>query len=255
MMSFFKTLAAQGGRRAPEFLSDHPDPGNRVASINEALPSLPVRRDAVRDTREFAQVKARLGGRGAAAALASTAEPERRGPENPGDMEPSARPPRPSETFTEYSAGDDSFALEYPDNWDALTADGDANLIFAPSGAYGQLNQSLVCTHGLFVGAVVAQSADLRAANEAFVAQQLSANADFRVVRQPERIALSGREAYATVVSGPSPVSGVREIDLIITAPTADGRLFYLITMAPEDEYAAYQQTFERITASVRFER
>ena len=166
-----------------------------------------------------------------------------------------SRPPRPSETFTEYAARDGSFALEYPDNWDALTSDGDANLIFAPAGAYGQLNQSLVCTHGLFVGAVAPQSGDLRAANEAFVSQQLAANADFRVVRQPERISLAGREAYATVVSGPSPVSGVREIDIIITTPTADGRLFYLITMAPEDQYGGYQPTFERIINSVRLAR
>lgn len=256
MASFFQTLAAQDGRRAPEFLSDHPDPGNRVASINEALPSLPVRRDAVRDTREFAQVKGRLAGRGASRALASTAEPERRGPENPNDMEPAARPPRPSETFGEYAARDGSFTLEYPENWDALvSSDDDTNLIFAPAGAYGRMNQSLVCTHGLFVGAVAAQSNDLRAANEAFVSQQLAANADFRVARQPERITLAGREAYATVVSGPSPVSGVREIDLIITTPTADGRLFYLITMAPEDEYGAYQPTFERIINSVRLAR
>jgi hypothetical protein len=257
MASFFKTLAEQDGRRAPEFLSDHPDPGNRVASINEALPSLPVRRDAVRDTREFAQVKARLSGRRAAAgALSSTAEPERRGPENPGDTGPAARPPRPSANFTEYGARDGSFSLEYPDNWEALVSpEDDANLIFAPRGAYGQLNQSLVCTHGLFVGAIQSPSADLRAANEAFVSQQLAANADFRVARQPERITFAGREAYATVVSGPSPVSGVREIDLIITAPTADGRLFYLITMAPADEYAAYQQTFDRIISSVRLAR
>lgn len=258
MASFFQTLASQDGRRAPEFLSDHPDPGNRVASINEALPSLPVRRDAVRDTREFAQVKARLAGgrRAAAGALSSTAEPERRGPQNPNDMEPAARPPQPSQTFTEYAARDGSFTLEYPDNWEALlSSEDDSNLIFAPAGAYGQLNQTLVCTHGLFVGVAAPQSPDLRAANEAFVSQQLAANADFRVVRQPERISFDGREAYATVVSGPSPVSGVREIDLIITAPAADGRLFYLITMAPEDEYGSYQQTFDRIINSVRLAR
>jgi Zn-dependent protease with chaperone function len=258
MASFFQTLAEQDGRRAPEFLSDHPDPGNRVASINEALPSLPVRGDAVRDTREFTQVKARLAGgrRAAAGALSSTAEPERRGPANPSDMDPASRPPRPSQTFTEYAARDGSFALRYPDNWDALvSSEDDTNLIFAPAGAYGQLNQSLVCTHGLFVGVASPQSSDLRAANEAFVSQQLAAKADFHVVRQPEWISFAGREAYATVVSGPSTVSGVREIDLIITAPTADGRLFYLITMAPEDEYDGYQQTFDRIIGSVRLAR
>nr|MDQ3805441.1 M48 family metallopeptidase [Acidobacteriota bacterium] len=42
MAGFFETLAREGGQRLPEFLSDHPDPGNRVASINEVIPALEV---------------------------------------------------------------------------------------------------------------------------------------------------------------------------------------------------------------------
>jgi hypothetical protein len=251
MASFFETLARQGGQRVPEFLSDHPDPGNRVASINEALPSLPVRRDAVRDSREFAQVKARLGGQRAVGALASEAEPERKGPNDPNDMEPGARPPRPSQSFREFVSEDGSFALRYPDNWDALVSDG-SNMIFAPAGAYGQAGQSLMVTHGIFTGAVAPQGDELGAATEAFVRQQLGANSDFRVIRAPQRVRFAGREAYATAVAGPSAVSGVTEIDVIYTTAAPDGRLFYLITMAPEDEFKAYEPAFDEIIASIR---
>jgi hypothetical protein len=242
MASFFETLARQGGQRVPEFLSDHPDPGNRVASINEALPSLPVRRDAVRDSREFAQVKARLGGQRAVGALASEAEPERKGPNDPNDMEPGARPPRPSQSFREFVSEDGSFALRYPDNWDALVSDG-SNMIFAPAGAYGQAGQSLMVTHGIFTGAVAPQGDELGAATEAFVRQQLGANSDFRVIRAPQRVRFAGREAYATAVT---------EIDVIYTTAAPDGRLFYLITMAPEDEFKAYEPAFDEIIASIR---
>ena len=254
MASFFETLAEQGGQRGPEFLSDHPDPGNRVASIKEALPKLGVRRDAVRDSREFARIKARLGGQRALGALASEAEPERKGPGDPNDIEAGARPPLPSPAAREFASQDGSFALQYPDNWDALVSD-ESNMIFAPAGAYGQAGQSLMVTHGIFTGAVAPQGPDLRAATEAFVRQQLGANADFRVVRDPQRINFAGREAYATAVAGPSAVSGVIEIDVIYTTVTADGRLFYLITMAPEDEFKAYEPAFDRVIASIRLAR
>ena len=255
MANFFKTLQAKGGQRTPEFLSDHPDPGNRVASINQVLPSLRVSDKPLHDTREFEDVKARLGGRGAREALASEAEPQRTGPSDPTNApQQGARPPQPSASFTQYQSDDGSFALQYPDNWDALVAD-DANMIFAPKGAYGEMNQSLMVTHGIFIGAVAPKARDLPSASAAFVRDQLGANPDFRVQENPRAINFGGREAYATIVAGPSAVTGVTEIDVIYTTATADGRLFYLITMAPEDEFSAYQATFKQIIGSVRLAR
>jgi hypothetical protein len=110
-------------------------------------------------------------------------------------------------------------------------------------------------THGIFTGAVAPQGGDLGAATEAFVRQQLGANSDFRVIRAPQRVRFAGGDAYATAVAGPSAVSGVIEIDVIYTTPTADGRLFYLITMAPEDEFKAYEPAFDQIIASIRLAR
>ena len=251
MAAFFQTLAKQDNQRVPEFLSDHPDPGNRINSIKEVLPSLPVRPDAVHDSAEFEQIKARLSGQRAVGALKSEAEPERKGPSDPNNNKPGTRPPQPSQSFREFVSDDGSFKLQYPDNWEALISD-ESNMIFAPQGAHGQVGESLMVTHGIFTGAVSPQAADLRSATEVFVRQQLGANADFRVVREPQRMSLAGREAYATVVAGPSAVSGVVEIDIIYTTATADGRLFYLITMAPEDEFKTYEPTFEIGRASCR---
>jgi hypothetical protein len=255
MAAFFKTLQEQGGQRTPEFLSDHPDPGNRVASINAALPSLHVSAKPVHDTPEFEQVKARLTGSRAQGGLPSQAQPERKGPSDPNNAPQGSRPPKPSASFRQYQSQDGSFALQYPDNWDGLVAD-DANVIFAPKGAYGELNGAMMVTHGIFIGAVAPQSRDLPSATEAFVRQQLGANPDFRVQQQPRAVDLGGgRPAYATVVAGPSAVTGVIEIDVIYTTATSDGRLFYLITMAPEDEFDSYQQTFRQIIGSVKLAR
>jgi hypothetical protein len=179
----------------------------------------------------------------------------RTGPSDPTDApQQGARPPQPSASFKQYQSSDGSFALQYPDNWDALVAD-DANMIFAPKGAYGEMNQSLMVTHGIFIGAVAPKARDLPSASAAFVRDQLGANPDFRVQENPRAISFGGREAYATVVAGPSAVTGVTEIDVIYTSATSDGRLFYLITMAPEDEFGAYQATFKQIIESVRLAR
>ncbi|MBC7909566.1 MAG: M48 family metalloprotease, partial [Pyrinomonadaceae bacterium] len=252
MANFFKTLQSKGGQRTPEFLSDHPDPGNRHQAITEALPQLKTSSNPTRDTEEFRQVKARLTG---GSQLDSKKEqPSRLGPRDPNDMEPAQRPVTPSGSFTEFQSKDGSFAIQYPANWDALVAD-DANMIFAPKGAYGQTSNGVVVTHGIFIGAVAPQSSDLRAANEAFVRQQVEMNPDFRVVQAPQAVTLGGRQAFATVVAGSSTVTGVVEVDVIYTTATADGRLFYLITMAPEDELGNYKTVFEQVINSLRLAR
>jgi hypothetical protein len=247
MVGFFETLQRQGGQRVPEFLSDHPDPGNRVASINELLPALQVRPDALRTTPEFERVKARLAGR----RLPASAEPERKGPREPNEVEPAARPPRPLASSAEYRAPDGSFAFNYPPNWESVQV-GDAERIFAPDGAYGRRDGAAYVTHGLFVGAVAAGSDDLEAATRAFLQQQLRANPDFEVRGAPRPNTLAGREAYATVVVGPSPVTGKTEVNLVHTAFASDGRLFYLIAVSPEEEFETYRAAFESILGSLR---
>jgi hypothetical protein len=249
MATFFETLQEKGGQRTPEMLSDHPDPGNRIASINQLMPSLRLGPNPVRNTEEFKQIKARLTG----GSITSSKEPERIGPRDPNDIEGSARPTPPSSELREFRAGDGSFAMRYPANWDALGAEGDdSNMIFAPKGAYGQRDKSVFVTHGIFVGVVPAQARDLASANTAFVRQQIEVNADFRVQRQPVSINSGNREWFRTIVAGPSAVTGVVEVDIIYTTATADGRLFYLITMAPEDEFETYQGAFEQIIRSIR---
>jgi Zn-dependent protease with chaperone function len=258
MANFFKTLQSKSGQRTPEFLSDHPDPGNRVAAITNALPSLRVSDKPIRDTEAFNGIKARLEGRRAAGSLASTAVPERTGPSDPNsNSSGAARPEPPASSFKTFRTANNSFAFQYPANWEALSSgdDGDANMIFAPKGAYGKLGDALVVTHGIFIGAVAPASSDLARANEAYVQQQLDINADFRVVQQPQRISIGGREGYATSVAGPSVITGVTEVDIIYTTATADGQLFYLITMAPEDEFESYQPAFRQIINSLQLAR
>ena len=253
MAGFFQTIQSQSRQRAPEFLSDHPDPGNRIAAINGILPNLPISQNPTRDTPQFQQARARLTGGASRSSLTDSADPRRTGPSNPNDNQPGARPAPPSSNMREFASRAGAFQLRFPDNWDALGTNDESNIILAPRGAHGQTAQGVVfVTHGLFVGVLPAQG-DLQTATVRFVRQQIEANADFEIVRQPQQVSLGGRPALATVVAGPSTVSGVRETDVIFTAVLSDGRLFYLTTIAPENEMQTYQAVFEQIVASVRF--
>ena len=252
MANFFKTLQEQGGQRVPEFLSDHPDPGNRVAAVNAVLGSLPVSANPVHDTNEFEQAKAQITNN--RVAMKSSGEPARVGPRDPNNNKPGTRPEAPAASFSEFRSRDGSFALEYPQNWDALTAD-EVNMIFAPKGAYGKQGETVFVTHGMFIGALQPQGTDLKTANAAFVEEQLRSNPDFRIERGPENYDFGGRQGFATLVSGPSPVTGVIEVDVIYTTALSDGRMFYFITISPKDEYQGYRQAFEHVINSIRLAR
>ena len=56
MANFFKKLEQQGGASAPQFLSDHPNPGNRVAAVSKEIASFPAR-PFQQNTPQFQQAK------------------------------------------------------------------------------------------------------------------------------------------------------------------------------------------------------
>ncbi len=59
MANMFRTIQAQGGSRGPEWLSSHPDPGNRYAAINREASMLRVA-GAANTGPAFESVKSRL---------------------------------------------------------------------------------------------------------------------------------------------------------------------------------------------------
>lgn len=255
MANFFKTLQAQGGQRVPEMLSDHPDPGNRIQYILAEIPKLPVSSNPIQSSPEFEQVKARLTGR--TPQMSAGSQLRRIGPSDPTDLELKNRPPRPAGQFKAFQAEDNSFAIQVPANWDALPGGG-GNYIFAPKGAYGKMpgqsEDSMMVTHGIFVGVLNAQG-DLQSATRAFIQRQLETNADFQPVGQIRQTKLANQPALAAAVAGPSAINGVAELDITYTTVTADGRMFYIITISPEDETEAYKAAFQQILNSLRLAR
>ena len=60
MVEFFAKLEKEGGPGAPQFLSDHPNPGNRVENVRQAINKYP-KKNYRRDSADFERVKAEVG--------------------------------------------------------------------------------------------------------------------------------------------------------------------------------------------------
>lgn len=254
MANFFKTLQAQGGQRTPEIMSDHPDPGNRIKYINEEIPRLPVGANPQHDSQEFQNAKALLTGGAPQVSLNARNQMQRRGPSDPNDLNPKQRPQLPAAQLRGFQAKDGSFAVQVPVNWDGLDA-GPATLIFSPKGAHGQYQGQYIVTHGIFIGAAQPASGDLGQATAALIQRQIEDNPDFQLVQQPKPIDFGGQRGYVAAIAGPSAHTGVMEVDVTYTTSTADGRLFYIVTICPEDEQAAYKAAFQQIMQSLRLGR
>jgi predicted Zn-dependent protease len=70
MAEFFRKLEQQGGTRTAQFLSDHPNPGNRYEYVSREVATLPPKGYLPDSSREFAQIKQRAMG------LQAMVEPE-----------------------------------------------------------------------------------------------------------------------------------------------------------------------------------
>ena len=56
MAHFFEKLAGEGGPGVPQFLSDHPSPGNRVKAVEAEIRTFP-RRQYANNSSEFSRMK------------------------------------------------------------------------------------------------------------------------------------------------------------------------------------------------------
>ncbi|HUX11294.1 MAG TPA: M48 family metallopeptidase, partial [Terriglobia bacterium] len=60
MAQFFEIIQKKYPQRTIQFLSDHPNPGNRIQNVDEEIPKLGPKKDWKTDSPEFEAVKRRL---------------------------------------------------------------------------------------------------------------------------------------------------------------------------------------------------
>ncbi len=260
MASMFQTIQKQGGAGGPEFLSSHPDPGNRAAAITKEASLLHVR-NPVRDTGNFRTVQTRLRQMPAAP---TTEEATRTGAgrtgagrtTNPstgsrgGTLDP-RRVPAPSSTYTTYNEGD-IFRISVPSNWREMPSND--SVTFAPDGAFGDADGQGVVTHGMVIGALRNESHDLRTASDEFVASLSQGNPDMGRPSAYARMNSAGQQWLRTTTTNRSATSQNERL-AIYTTLLADGTLFYVIGVSPDDVFTSYEATFRKVIGTIAFAR
>ncbi|HZS05999.1 MAG TPA: M48 family metallopeptidase [Blastocatellia bacterium] len=260
LANMFKTIEAQSGGRAqgPEWLSSHPNPGNRYERINQEAALLRVNSASSRqNVAEFNRIKSRLQGMPQAGTMADI-ERQRGGgqtgggqagggqTQNTGRIERSVE--APSSRYRNFSGGN-LFRVQVPDNWRNYA---EQNVItFAPQGAYGNVQGSNVFTHGSQIGVAQAEGRDLRDSTDRFINALLQGNPYLQSQSTYRRVTIDGRGALGRALGGRSPVTGRSESVTIYTTLLRNGTLFYIINVAPDDQYRYYQGAFDNILRSV----
>jgi hypothetical protein len=253
MASMFKTIEKQAGSGGPQWLSDHPDPGDRSESITREAKLLTVR-NPVRDIQAFTKAQARLQ---QMATAPTTEEATRkiagRGtvPVAEGRLDPGRVAP-PSSRYTAYAEGD-VFRVSVPANWRELK--GNAVVLFAPDGAYGTAGGQSIFTHGMEIGVARNETHDLRTAIDEFVASLARANPNLGRPSGYSRARMGGRQGLHTTLSNRSPATRQDERIAVFAILLDDGNLFYALGVAPRDRFSGYEGTFRKIVSSIALGR
>ena len=249
MANMFRTIEKQSGSGGPEWLSDHPNPGNRYEYITKEAQLLRVD-NPLRDSSSFNRVKTHLKQLPRAPSTEEATRSTRRSddstPRGTTGRVGNARVERPSSRFRQYDIGD-LFTISVPSNWDQTERSD--TVTFAPDGAYGQGT----FTHGVEIGVSRNESHSLQRATNELIDSLAQNNPNMRRTSNQRRVTIDGRSGLQTTLSNVSDATGGEETIQVVTTQTRDGDLFYAIAVAPRDESSDYNPVFQRVLGSIRF--
>jgi hypothetical protein len=249
MASMFETIERQGGSSGPEWLSDHPNPGNRVQAINQEAAMLHVNGSAGA-TGDLQAVRTRLAQMPKAPTSQQVARNQQEGRRTPTSTARVERVEPPSPQWRTYQPGN-FLRLSVPENWEPI--DGGGTVRYAPDGGYfeGDRGQSAF-THGIEVGVTRADGSTLQQQTDQLLQGFAQSNPQLRRQSGYSRANIGGRQGLTTTLSNVSEVTGQSEAVNLSTVRLADGSVLFLIGVAPANEARAYFDTFGRVRQSVR---
>ena len=281
LADFFQKLEAEGSS-GPQFMSDHPNPGNRRAAIQKEISGWPARQYSG-DSADYASVRKHAAGVRAYSAqeIADGAKSGQWVAENrkngaqfpdgqssgqangatsdvvPGDAA-SVRPisitdVQPSSNFRSTNLG--AVRIDRPENWDVIGADQTSATIAPRAG----VSQAAVA-YGVVIRAGQAPSANLGASRlTAAIVQNLqSSDRDMGQATDIQQINLRGITAGSVELETISPMPGQDgrpqgERDWLVAVPRGRTGAIFFVFVSPRGDFDQLRPTFERMLRSVQF--
>ena len=252
MADFFKVLEAQGGGGGPEWLSYHPNPGNRNQRIELEARALGVQGDRVTNTSEFTRVQARLKGMSPGLTAAQIAQNQKNGNVNNGSTGTTGRVVNvepPSGSLRTYQPSN-ALRVAVPSNWQQV-ASANNSITYAPQGAYFEGNGNSAFTHGVEVG-ITQGTGNLERDTNALLRNFAQANPELKQQGNAKNENVGGRSGITIPLANVSEVTGRPEYISLATTQLRDGSVLYLIGVAPRTEQGTYDNTFKKIRQNIQ---
>lgn len=247
LANVFRTIAAESRSGTPEWLSSHPDPGNRFEKINRMAETLRIGPPPPRFSPSFSQVQSRLRALPPARTMAQI----EKNSQGQGSTNPTAggsyrqNIPYPSSRTRQYT-GLNWMSVRVPSNWRDFS--GGDSVQFAPDGAYGDRG----ITHGAMIGLYKGEEYSLDASAGAYLNGVLEANSYLSVRSRYSRTTVAERSGYMATLAGRSPITGRTEIVNIFVTRFKGDLIMYVATVVPEDETRSYNTAFRNLLSSLR---
>jgi Zn-dependent protease with chaperone function len=247
----FQTIekeAASSGGSGPQWMSSHPNPGNRTQYINAEAAQLKLANPA--DTSQFEPIRKAFASLPPAKSTADLGKAK-----NPGGGEtaqsvgtPGQPVPRPSSQFKDLSGGK-IFQASVPSDWTSLASKSSIKVV--PQNGYGPMNGQTIFSHGIEFGVSQASTRDLQQATKAWLQAVAQSNPELTLAGNQQSTRISQRSALVTPLINPSPLGGQERV-VVTTTFLSDGSLFYYLTIVPEKDAANFEDAFRRIGESIR---
>jgi Zn-dependent protease with chaperone function len=250
---FQKLQATTGAARGPQFLSDHPDPGNRAASVDAEVRTLP-RRSYLPDSAEFRSMKLEAANM-RPTNVRQDAQGRRQGQYGQDEDQLSRQDVAPSGGFRTFQH--QAFRIDYPENWQ-VAGDSGSSLTIAPRG--GVADNAVA--YGVILDGFQPESGreSLDDATHQLLERLRQTNPQLRAIGSDESITVNGVAGRSIDLVGPSSIRdqqgrAVRERDWLVTLPLRNGDLLYLVFIAPEQDFGSLRsQAFEPMLRSLHLE-
>jgi Zn-dependent protease with chaperone function len=289
MPQFFETIQAKYGAGGTQWLSDHPNPGNRMEYVNVEIATLPRLDHPIVTTPEFVRIHAIADGEQVYSAKDVQAGVWKRGgrySSGPGEAVavPVSNGQQPSSGQTS-SGGQtngtqpaaaltarlgrsamgvgsplvrfqgDRYVMSFPRSWQH-GEDSSGAMAFVPAGGAG--------AGGLAYGAIVeiaqqpgdgvSDAAGLSAATIVLAHKLSDQNGGLQQVGQMVSTTINGQAVDVVELRGKSPVveGGMQmaERDRLVTYQRADGDVSYIVFVAPERDLATIKPLFDEMMRS-----
>jgi Zn-dependent protease with chaperone function len=245
----FETIQKQGGGSPPQWLSSHPNPGNRTQYINAEAQQLRI--GPRPSDNGFQQARSRFASLPPARTMADI---ERAGGAGNGEGIPASvgrvgQPvPPPSGQYRTVQGGE-LFQVQVPSNWQAVPSN--SSVKYVPQNGYGEYRGQVTLTHGVELGVARASSRDLNEATQTLIQGFINGNEGMQLAGRQQQGRLANRTAIRTPLIGRSALGGGERVD-VYTTMLRDGNLFYYLSVVPEREEGNDTQTFDRVAQSIR---